>query len=236
MQKKFLMGIVVGLLTIGMIAESVAAAPWDNQITPKSGVGLGSYVSISIENAKHYSIMLFPNAPIRVLDVWRVKENTWYIIEVKYYRIPLSGQYQFAVILPESAEVNLKEATDLDGKKILSDEYKKVEYLGPWLGRNSFHFKKEGWLAWKVGVRLPTKFTKRGWTIIGTVGTSMSSFGDSGKLIASFYGIKRLVESLGKKFTLSALKKLALRSNFIGLIVTIIETGLNVDIGFIYVG
>ncbi|WP_240913677.1 hypothetical protein [Thermococcus sp. JdF3] len=141
-------------------------------------------------------------------------------------------------LFPESADVNLKEATDLEGKKILSNEYKKVEYLGPWIGdkKNTFHFKKKGWLTWKVGVRIPAKFTKRGWTIVGTLGTSMSSFGDTTKLAASFYGIKKLVESLGTKFTLSALKNLALKSNFAGLVVSIIETGVNADIAFVYVG
>ncbi len=234
MKWKPLLAALLGLLMVGVTAGSAAASPQDGHVTPTSGLGLGSYVSMSIKNAKHYSISL--NGPARVLDVWKVQRNKWYTVEIKYYRIPLSGQYQFAVVFPESAQVNLRDAIDLDGKKILSDEYKKVEYLGPWLGRNSFHFKKEGWLTWKVGVRLPTKFTKKGWTIIGTVGTSMSSFGDSGKLIASFYGIKKLVESLGTKFTLSALKNLALRSNFVGFIATIIETGVNADIGFIYVG
>ncbi|AEC52364.1 hypothetical protein PNA2_1449 [Pyrococcus sp. NA2] len=230
----------IGTVDDGVTAGSVAATPQDSYIRPTSGFGLGSYVSISIKNAKHYSVPLYsppvPVVPVRELDVWKVQRDKWYTVEVIYYRIPLSGQYQFIVAFPESAQVNLRDATDLDGKKILSDEYKKVEYLGPWLVKNSFHFKKEGWLAWKVGVGLPTKFTKKGWTIIATIGTSMSSFSDSGKLIASFYGVKKLVESLGTKFTLSALKDLALRSNLVGLIVTIIETGVNADVVFVYVG
>jgi hypothetical protein len=232
---KPLMAVLLGLLIVGVTAESAVATSFPlKHAEPESGIGLGSYVSISIKGAKHYSTLL--GGPIRTVDIWKLQKGKWYTVEVKYYRIPLSGQYQFAVIFPESAQVNLREATDLDGKRILSNEYKKVEYLGPWLAENSFHFKKEGWLAWKVGVRLPTRFTRKGWTIIGTIGTSMSSFGDTGKLVASFYGIKKLVESLGTTFSLSALKRLALNSNFIGFIVTIIETGVNADIGFIYVG
>jgi len=231
-----LIAVLLGLLIIGANTESVAARPVDDT-KPKSGIGLGSYVSISIVGATHYSVPLYGpvGVTLREIDIWKVQRGKDYIVEVKYYRIPLSSQYQFVVIFPESAQVNLKEATDLDGKKILSNEYKKVEYLGPWLTKNSFHFKKEGWLTWKVGVRLPTRFTQTGWTIVGTIGTSMSSFSDAGKLVTSFYGIKKLVESLGKKFTLSALKRLALNSNLIRLIVSIIETGVNADIVFVYV-
>ncbi|QDA30431.1 hypothetical protein FH039_00745 [Thermococcus indicus] len=233
------MAVLLGLLLLGVTAGSAIAMPVRMEpIRPQSGIGLGSYVSISIKgsNADHYSLPI--SGGLRKLDVWRISRNRWYTVEVKYYRIPLSGQYQFAVILPESAVVNLNDATDLDGKKILSNEYKKVEYLGPWIGdkKNTFHFKKEGWLTWKVGVRIPAKFTKRGWTIVGTLGTSMSSFGDTTKLAASFYGIKKLVESLGTKFTLSALKNLALKSNLAGLVASIIETGVNADIAFVYVG
>ncbi|WP_245612561.1 hypothetical protein [Palaeococcus ferrophilus] len=235
MKWKPLMAIFLALMMVGVTAGSAMAMPFlRKHVKPESGVGFGSYVSMSIVGATHYSVPL--HGPLRKIDVWKVQRGRYYTVEVKYYRIPLSGQYQFAVIFPESAQVNLKEATDLDGKRILSNEYKKVEYLGPWLMKNSFHFKKEGWLTWKVGVRLPTRFTRKGWTVIGTIGTSMSSFGDAGKLAFSFYGIKKLVESLGTTFSLSALKRLALSSNFIGLIVTIIETGVNADIGFVYVG